>query len=108
MAGFPPRLSCIACGRVLENFSSGCVQPMGGLSLETPGHYGSSFFDGEGTILCVVACDECLRRAERDRPDDSPAVVRVRAVRPRTTYERVMPDERLSLDEMFADSEGRT
>lgn len=116
MAEFPAQLSCFKCGKLLDNFSPGDgVQPIGGLSLETGGHYGSSFFDpvgdsATGSHLCVVACDECLDEVERNRPEDAPAVVRSRMkTRARATYERVSRRELerdwMSLDAVVAEIE---
>lgn len=93
---FPTELTCLKCGKTLANFQPGVgVQPIGGLSLESPGHYGSAFFDPcgnevTGSTLHVVVCDECLDEVEKGRNQDSPAVVRSRvASRSMTTYERV-------------------
>ena len=55
-------IPCFKCGQQLKNFSNNDHHPLGGLSFETRGHYGSSFFDPmDGSRLAIAICDECLK-----------------------------------------------
>ena len=62
-------LSCIVCGKVLENAVEGVKnQPNDGLAFRSYGHYGSAVFDpvdNNKTFLEVNVCDNCLIEAQK-------------------------------------------
>lgn len=59
-------MKCFKCNKVLEEF--GDMHPMRGLHFQTPGHYGSTFFDPmNGSTLNLFACDECLEEAFKEK-----------------------------------------
>jgi hypothetical protein len=50
----------------MVNIAREGFQPMGGLALNSVGHYGSTEFDPmDGTRIEVVVCDPCLIKAEK-------------------------------------------
>ncbi len=62
-------LPCIRCDKRLssalpEDVGPRLNQPLDGLALSSPGHYGTSIFDpGDGSIVEVNVCDPCLECA---------------------------------------------
>jgi hypothetical protein len=60
------RCHCLSCGIEMVNIAREGFQPMGGLALNSVGHYGSTEFDPmDGTRIEVVVCDPCLIKAEK-------------------------------------------
>jgi hypothetical protein len=60
------RCHCLSCGIEMVNIAREGFQPMGGLALNSMGHYGSTEFDPmDGTRIEVVVCDPCLIKAEK-------------------------------------------
>jgi hypothetical protein len=60
------RCHCLSCGIEMVNIAREGFQPMGGLALNSVGHYGSTEFDPmDGTRIEVVVCDPCLIEAEK-------------------------------------------
>jgi len=58
-------LTCICCGRGLQNINTRGFQPDNGLAFATSGHYGSAYFDPmDGSWLEVAICDGCIRDAD--------------------------------------------
>lgn len=54
-------LPCFCCGEELVNLDHRGNQPMGGLEMTSPGHYGCSVFDPmNATCLVINICDQCL------------------------------------------------
>lgn len=62
-------MKCIRCDKSLEQWAGEkrVAHPLDGLAFQTCGHYGSGAFDPmNGSIIEVVLCDHCLRRAVAD------------------------------------------